>query len=239
MKSRLQLCVLVLFIYVAVVNVMIVRQLLARLHARAEKMGTNVSVEQAPVRTDVDLALRRARPASCHPTREWVVCVVAERTGTNQRIGGLLETMGHLAYEGRVEIMLVATPENFEPYHREWCQRVTPCRLVLAEDSRPATVFSAVRAQALCASSVLLVGQHLRIDNFFVARLRETTADRVSCLAVAVGRVTGKEQATCPVLAFRVPWFFLHTQPARLADISQTAVRMGVLGTSVRAVHLG
>ena len=89
MKSRLQLCVLVLFVYVAVVNVMIVRQLLARLHARAEKMGANVSVEQAPVRTDVDLALRRARPASCHPTREWVVCVVAERTGTNQRIGGL------------------------------------------------------------------------------------------------------------------------------------------------------
>lgn len=252
-----QLGMAVLLVYVACVNVLIVQQLMAKMPARALRLldvrplgkagsaGANASTRLA-LRVPERRAPRGGLRRKCSEGRRWVVCVVASESGARsmRRGGRAMHAIGKLAETQSVGVYMLAGMDTFQTYHRSWCSGVPACKLVIARSLVPTDIFRAMLEAAPCVESIVFIEEDLMVDAFMLARLGETRADKVTCLSSsrrelwAAGR-HGAGEASCVAFAYRVPWFFLHSQPATQLDLEQTAVRMGVSGRSVRVASLG
>ena len=187
----------------------------------------------------------------CQQLQQWVVGILGQPFETshhNRMVNGVLHMLRSLAQLHNLKVLLIASPDTFETYHRTWCKSTAQCEILLSKSLALAHVFAAVREHKLCLQSLVLLEESVILDEFFLRRLSETSHDKVTCLAAArkSAHVPNHEQTTtdktatnaaeCSVIAYRVPWFFLHTQPASARDLERTAQQLGLYSMGVKVV---
>lgn len=190
----------------------------------------------------------------CQQLQQWVVGILAQSFETshhNRMVNGVLHMLRSLAQLHNLKVLLIASPDTFETYHRTWCKSTAQCQILLSKSLALAHVFSAVREYKLCLQSLVLLEESVILDEFFLRRLSETPHDKVTCLASARKSLhipnhkhtstdkTATDSAECSVIAYRVPWFFLHTQPASARDLERTAQQLGLYSMGVKVVSRG
>lgn len=248
--------VAVLLVYVAVLNGFILNVLYVRHAARFAQLTDwtdgprrqptqqhpNASYAPSLLRTPHHLA--RSEP-ECSPAPAVAVLMRPRRepdalssaprsSSTLARLRSALSNTPNTPNADAPLVLLVATPESFQPAHRAWCASLR-CRLVLIDDDALPRVFHALAELHPCLASVALLEDGVRVEAGFAARLALAPPARVTCLA------GGGDALACPALAWRLPRAFLlahgraggstgasTSAAAHAPDIGPTAQLMGL-----------
>ena len=225
-------------VYVVVLNSAIVNMLyrsyvMPVLQARHALDGQQLGEVASRARTPRQRPAADPPPSTC--SKDLVVAVFvsaapAQATSNDVPQTSLLVRMRSARVPPGTRILVVMSPETFQPFHRATCQQLPRCEVILAAKNTQSAAFRALADVKPCADSVVFLHDSVRIDASFLRRAEAADPAKVTCLAA------GATSSSCPRLAFRLPRSFLHAHSTRDVDVLPTAHLMGVAGPPVAAV---
>lgn len=221
MASSLQIFVAVLVLYVAVVNILVVRSL------RVATVTTPTE-SAAPL---VALTALAAPPTStprqrCHDGVVYVAVVVpptanARDNAPHAVLSGVRRAVSAAPSGMRVHLLLVGVRASGLHTHQQWCtpdSQSLPCSLFDVESSDPRLLFRRAMAEFECIQDLVLLGVNARVDLSFFERLDRAPRDKVTCLTV-------HNKPVCP--AYRVSVEYMQQHPHN-TDIASGAKAEGM-----------
>lgn len=227
MASSLQIFVAVLVLYVAVVNIFVLRSLRETAAAAAASDATALVVPAAPVALAV-LAPppSTSPPGRCHDGVVYVAVVVPSTAAARDNaphavLAGVRRAVSAAPSGVRVHLILVGVRGSGLHTHQQWClpdSQSLPCSLFDVESSDPRLLFRRAMAEFECIQDLVLLGVNARVDLSFFERLDRAPRDKVTCLTV-------HNKPVCP--AYRVSVEYMQQHPHN-TDIASGAKAEGM-----------
>ena len=235
MPSSVQIFVAVLVLYVAVVNLLVVRSI--RLTTDMETIPTVTRIatdpDKAPVARAAPVALKTVAPLSspmttpqkrCYDGVVYVAVVVpptaAARDNARHAVLAAVRRAVTSAPKGmRLHLILVGVRASGLHTHQKWClsdSNTIPCSLFDVESIDPRLLFRRAVAEFECIQDIVLLGVNSRVDLSFFGRLDLAPRDKVTCLSI-------HNKPVCPAYRVSVEYMQQHQYDTEIASGARAA----------------